>query len=92
MPQKRNPYQPRLDKDTDTRLKIVLMRMAGCPVSLIAEKTERHIKTIEKEIKRPVHNKLRRKYMKAISRSVNLRKQDWEVIEQYLKEREVVRS
>ncbi len=78
---------PKLDRDPDSRKLIAFMRMAGIPSKDIAKMTGRNKATIDQEVRRPQHKKLLHRYLKAASRRVQLPKQDWKVIEKYLKER-----
>ena len=58
MPQKRKSYAPRLDKDPNARTLIAILRMAGCSSQHIADLTDRHERTIIKELRRPEHKKI----------------------------------
>ena len=78
---------PKLDMDLGSRRLIAFMRMAGIPSKDIAEMTGRNKATIDKEVRRPQHKKILHRFLKAASRRVNLREEDWAVIEQYLKAR-----
>ena len=85
--QKQKTYSTRLNDDLDTRIQIALLRLVGCSAAEIAEETERHVKTIELEIKRTEHKDLLRKYLLGISRKEKLPEDKKQVVEAYIEER-----
>ena len=87
MSQKRKPYKPQLNHDKDARIQIAFLRMAGVSAAGIAKETGYHVKTIENEFKRKEHKNLLHRYLKVVSRRVQLPETDWKVVEKYLKER-----
>ena len=87
MAQKKKAYAPRYNSDKDARMQVALMRMAGISAAQIAEKTGRHVKTVEVEMKRPEHHAILRKCVTTLGKR-RLSKENWVVVEKAIKERE----
>ena len=85
--QKKKVYAPRYNSDKDARMQVALMRMAGISAAQIAEKTGRHVKTVEVEMKRPEHQAILRKCVTTVGKR-RLPKEHWDVVEEALNERE----
>lgn len=65
---KRKIYAVRLDKDREARKQIAIMRMGGVPLLEIAKLTKRNVRTITKEVGRPEHKELIRRYVEAVGK------------------------
>lgn len=87
MAEKRKVYAPRYNSDKQARTQVAIMRMAGFSAATIAQKTGRHVKTVETEMKRPEHKKILRKCITTVGKR-RLSKENWAVVEEALKENE----
>ena len=87
MAQKKKAYAPRYNSDKEARIQVAVLRMAGFSAEQIANKTGRHFKTVETEMKRPEHKVIVRKCVKSVGKR-RLSKENWAVVEEALKEQE----
>ena len=68
MQQERKTYAVHLNKDKEARKQIAIMRMGGVPLKKIAQITGRNVRTITKEVGRPEHKELIKRYVVAVGK------------------------
>lgn len=87
MTQRRRQRSTAFSKDKDARKQVAVMRMAGFSAVKIAEKTGRHIRSVESELRKPEHFDLIRRMVVPVAKK-RLPETHWTVVEKALKERE----
>lgn len=87
MVQKRRQRSTAFSKDKGARTQVAVLRMAGFSAVKIAEKTGRHLRSVEAELRKPEHYALIRRMVVPIARK-RLSEQHRAVVEEALKERE----
>ena len=87
MVQKRRQRSTAFSKDKNARTQVAVMRMAGLSAVKIADKTGRHIRSVEAELRKPEHFALVRRMVAPVAKK-KLSGSHWTVIEEALNERE----
>ena len=87
MVQKRRQRSTAFSKDKNARTQVAVMRMAGLSAVKIADKTGRHIRSVEAELRKPEHFALVRRMVAPVAKK-KLSGSHWTVVEEALKERE----
>ena len=87
MAQKRKQRSTAFSKDKDARTQVAVMRMAGFSAVKIAEKTGRHLRSVEAELRKPEHYALIHRMVAPVAKK-RLPETHWTVVENALNERE----
>lgn len=87
MEQKRKKRSTAFSKDKEARTQVAVMRMAGLSAVKIAEKTGRHLRSVEAELRKPEHLVLVRRLVVPVAKK-RLSEKHWAVVEEALNERE----
>lgn len=87
MAQRKRQRSTAFSKDKDARTQVAVMRMAGFSAVKISEKTGRHLRSVEAELRKPEHFDLIRRMVVPVAKR-RLSDSHWTVVERALKERE----
>ena len=87
MVQKRRQRSTAFSKDKEARTQVAVLRMAGFSAVKIAEKTGRHLRSVEAELRKPEHLTIIRRLVTPVAKK-RLPETHWEVVENALNERE----
>lgn len=87
MVQKRRQRSTAFSKDKEARTQVAVLRMAGFSAVKIAEKTGRHLRSVEAELRKPEHLTIIRRLVTPVAKK-KLSGTHLAVIKEALKERE----
>ena len=87
MVQKRRQRSTAFSRDKAARTQVAVLRMAGFSAVKIAEKTGRHLRTVEAEMRKPEHFNIIRRLVAPVAKK-RLPKTHWVVVEKAINERE----
>jgi len=84
---KRRQRSTAFSKDKEARTQVAVMRMAGFSAVKIAEKTGRHIRSVEEEMRKPEHFMIIRRLVAPVAKK-RLPETHWAAVEKAMNERE----
>ena len=87
MKQKGRQRATAFSKDKAARTQVAVMRMAGFSAVKISEKTGRHLKSVEAEMRKPEHFTIIRRLVAPVAKK-RLPETHWKVVAKAIKERE----